>query len=90
MKRFLLALTVCLLAAGCSLSGSDDCDGREGLFIQTDRDSYQVGEEATLTVENCMGKALYIEKAYTVPPDYHLEKKVAGEWRRADYRDSRF
>ena len=92
MKRIFLALTVCFLLPSCGLFGSDGdgrCDdGREGLFIQTDRDAYQVGEEATLAVENCTGSPLYVEKNYTVPPDYHIEKQVAGEWRLASARES--
>ena len=90
MKQFLLALFACLLSvAGCSLRGSDDgsCGDREGLFIQTDDDSYQVGKRATLTIENCTGQMLYIENDYgDTPPDYHLEKKVANGWELVDSR----
>lgn len=91
MRRTLLALIVCLVA-GCSLFGSDDggqCESeREGLSIRTDRESYQVGEEAVLTLENCTGEALYVENDFgSSPPDYHLEKKVAGEWKLADSRE---
>ena len=88
--RRLLSLAACFLvvaAAGCSLTGNGDdrCNGQSGLFIQTDRDSYRVGDEATLTVENCTGGTLYIDKGYTRPPEYSLEKNVSDMWRLADH-----
>ena len=88
MKRIFIALTVCFLLPGCGLFGSDGdgrCDdGREGLFIQTDRDSYQVGEEAALTVENCTSNLILIDGGSS--PDYELEKEFDGDWKSADGR----
>lgn len=85
MKWILLTL-VGGLFVGCGLfgTGDDRCDGREGLFIQTDRSSYQVGGKAMLTVENCTGGTLSIERNYNQPPDYKLEKMVASGWNLAD------
>jgi len=78
-KLPLLAPALCLLLIGCGVFGSDDdCGGREGLFIQTDRESYQVGEEATLTIENCIGETVLFDGRSS--PDYELEKRIDETW----------
>lgn len=79
MKRLVLALIACCLIAGCSLFGSDDCGEREGLFIQTDRQSYRVGEEATLTVKNCTGETAFYDEGGGIV-QYDLEKKINSTW----------
>ena len=88
MKRFLFILVVCL-CAGCGLFSSNDeeqCEsGREGLFIETDRDSYQVGERATLTVENCTGSLIFLDGGSSA--QYKLERRVSGAWKRVDGRN---
>jgi hypothetical protein len=90
MKRLTLVAFLCYLT-GCGLfdiGGTDRCDGRDGLFIQTDRDTYQIGEKATLTVENCTNGELSMDRNYNYPPDFKLEKKSVDEWEIADQRGS--
>ena len=80
VKRLLLALVVCFLAGGCGVSDIDDpCDGQEGLFIETGRDSYQVGEEATLTVKNCTSYSTAFFGSDG--PHYRLQKDINGTWK---------
>lgn len=33
-----------------------------------------------LTIENCTGGALFIERAHSAAPDYNLEKRIGDEW----------
>ena len=81
MRRRLLSLLLpfCLILSGCEMLGlGGRCGDADELRVRTEHDTYRVGDDAEITIENCSGEDVFLRGVGS--PEYGLEKKVDGSW----------
>ena len=86
MCRYLLSLflPLCLTLSGCEILGlGGRCGDADGLSIETEHDTYHVGDDAEITLTNCSGEDVYLDGFRE--PNYTLYKRVDDSWEKVGF-----